>query len=110
MDLYAKYIDLGYSAVSNLTQQGSLPFTYNGFKTTFNSLVIDNVCKNYLNAAFSVSCDDNLLNSGLDTISIHIMENTRKTLNGFEPISYDLAKSLLNDVQTISTGREDCNC
>lgn len=92
MDLYRFYVDQGYDSISNLTQYEGDPWFVSDYLTEFSDLMFKDMCENFLkNYADSLTCDDELLNTGLETMSIFIMENTRKILNQFDLAGGDAA-------------------
>ena len=48
-----------------------------------------NVCINYLSVAESYKCDQELLNAGLETVTIQILEKSRDLLSTFRKSSQD---------------------
>jgi hypothetical protein len=99
-DLYRYYVDEGYDTIANLTQLNSDPWFVSEYTEEFSDLMFKDMCENFLYeyTKKDSSCDDELLNTGLETMSIFIMENTRKLLNQFDLNGADqaAAQNLLN--------------
>lgn len=51
---------------------------------TVSKIFFENYCKNFLEGTGKYECNEELLNTGLETVSIHILENSRKLRSQFE--------------------------
>ena len=100
-DFFDKYINEGYFSVSELLKDTNFPSEMTGYGTLFNKVMVLNLCENYLEPVNKLSCRSNqLLNAGLQTTLIYILENTKKhisTLKNTESTKrIKISKSILN--------------
>lgn len=99
-------MDNAYAAIGNLTQEKEFPRIYSDYKEEFDKMFFLNICKFYLSPQLGFQCEDELLNSGLETVGIYILENTRKNLNFFlqRKEESDVVREILQSKEILSLG------
>ena len=77
------------------------------YSELFNELVFVKICDKYIKVQTNQSCSEELYNTGLETISIYILENSRKQLNSFNQAGKkeQVAKSLINSDEMAQLGK-----
>ena len=71
---------MGYQRISELGQDTEFPFGLQRYEKVFNTLMFGSVCGRFIKPVRKGNCDSELLNSSLETISIYILESSRKYL------------------------------
>lgn len=86
----------------------SSPWFISDYTQMFSNVMFHDMCEYFLKDYTGVqSCTDELLNTGLETMSIFIMENTRKLLSEFTKNGGDeaSAKTILNSNDFAALGK-----
>ena len=98
-----------YANIGNLSQDTSFPASLSDYEKSFNNLYFVGVCKEFIEDYKKEQCNDQLLRSGLETIAIYILENSKKNLMTFNFLrkSEFAAKSLLNSIDVIQLGNQN---
>jgi hypothetical protein len=86
VNLFEAYINDAYQSIEQINKE-RYQKTSSGISGEYNNevelLMFDNYCTNYLMPELGYECDQELLNVGLETTSIHILERSRKILEEF---------------------------
>lgn len=94
-----------------MTQGSKLPGAYNEYNRVLDRIFFADLCENFMKNYFKREnvCNDELWNSGLETISIAIMGNARKTLNRLNSTSDVAAESraILNEKNMKENGKRN---
>ena len=113
-----EYNNRSYESISRLNQYNSFPQIFSGYKAIFyNSFFVGICSKNTprkttstassnvarIIDSYRIDCSKQLLRSGLETISIFILESSREQLNQYKNFNTTKAKSILNsnDLKTL---------
>lgn len=77
--------DKSYELIGTLINADSYQsFFFEDYKAKVDSLMFGNICKDFINQILKEStCESELYNKGLETISFYILENSRKSLNTY---------------------------
>lgn len=110
MEIFSESTERGYRAISNITQTQltATPWFLAEHNLKISELMSQNVCENFLESyeRKTVSCNDELMKKGLETISIFVFENSRKVLNQFDTSekTTESSVSLLNSEDVKNLG------
>ena len=100
-------MEMGYANIGSLTQNNEFPNFMTEYSEIFNELVFVGICEKFIRTQTNETCSEELYNTGLETISIYILENSRKQLNIFAQGKdrEDTAKKLIQSDEVAQLGK-----
>lgn len=94
--LFDEKIDTAYQSLSSVANKSGFKFSFEEYENHFNQMVFVNICEEYLKKQPGRYCDLEILSSGIQTISIYVLENARKLLARYPNLDPERAKEILN--------------
>ena len=104
--MFQDYTKKSYENVGDLSQSIAFPRMLSWYKGYFNKLYYVEVCEEYIQKVKKEKCTDQLLRSSLETISISIIERSKKVLTKFRgsETTQKTAIKLMNSHEVIQLG------
>ena len=95
-----------YTSIAELGDDNQFPSILSKYQASFNNLFKVSVCDEFLKGIRKMDCNEELFNTGLETISTYILENSKKVLNSFTVLrkTEQAAKRLLNSADMKKLG------
>lgn len=103
--LFDLKIDEAYQSLSKVSNKNGFRFSFEGYEHHFNQMIFVNVCEEYIMAKPGAVCELEILNSGIQTISIYVLENARKLLARYPAFDLDSSKEILNSEDMALLGK-----
>ena len=92
-DIYPRMLDSGYNYIGILKMTTDFPYLFRSYKALFNNLMFINICRFYFKEVEKVGeCGEELYDTGLETNSVWVLENTRGVLNSMNALKGDKVK------------------
>ena len=106
-ELFLDYVRKSYENLGALSQDTSFPGMLSLYKGYFSKLYFIEVCEAYLQKVSNKDCSDQPFRSSLETISISIIENSKKILRKFNDSkrTQSSARELMNSLEALKLGK-----
>jgi hypothetical protein len=93
-----------YNLLSNLTQFGGFANNLEEFERVFTSVIFEDICELYVKQTEDGICDLEMLNSGLETLSIFVAESAKEILSNFQQYSFEKSKGIFSSQKFSNLG------
>ena len=106
--MFSKYVRKSYENLGGLSQDKSLPGILSLYKAHFDKLYFVEVCEEYIQKVSKKDCSDQLFRWSLETISISIIEDSKKILAKFKGsgLAESSARELIRSHEVAKLGKK----
>ena len=74
------------------------------FERVFTSVIFEDICELYVKQTEDGICDLEMLNSGLETLSIFVAESAKEILSNFQQYSFEKSKGIFSSQKFSNLG------
>ena len=99
---------MGYYYLKEVVNINDIPSAMKNFEVLLKRVVLTSICDDYIKSKLKAGCDTEILNKGLETIVIYLIESSKKNLNALNQATSqkeETAKKILNSKDLRELGK-----